>query len=1024
MAAAEAATGVAGAEGAAAGAATRAGTGAAAGAAGARWLGTDAAPAAAARAGAYGEGTALAESGLFGLGAGAASKLSRGATVLGGVVGGYFAAEFGIKAIEGITGKDFLENQDLKTSLTHGFNTSHVAATEKMALAEASAKEQGIHPGLGPHTRELKGLEKALRDTMVRLGADASGGMSAITGDLKVGLEQTSQIFSTGTKSWRTHTAKAMEEAVASIRTGMRDGTISAEQGQREITRLLGRIHLIKGDDPFGLARATAKSFKEVGGVTEAGTNTWAKQLAQMPVAARKSSIDSTNQMLKAWAQGHPKIEHQIESLTNYEVTHFGATNKQLREGVQKGATGPIADAYRELANGVGGALDNIGTNTSSMLSALGLKNLVQFQALVLGPSTMPSRRGAAAAEAHHHPRTSYGPSGTRPHKEAATGYLPGSGLRDTIPIMAAPGEAILNRHQQGPVNAALQATYGIGLDQLFQRIRTPHYMAQGGQVQVSGPGVLGQLGHGALSKVVDAANAFIDKHRPKPASATSSAVGGGVMSAGEFLSTARRALAMTGHRGVRGGAQTLLWLATQESGLNPNSINNWDSNAAAGHPSQGLMELIPATFSSYHEPGTSSNIKDPLANIAASINYQFDKYGHLVHFSPYAAGGIAGKSAGGATASASSTGTADAAHVLGWAEHHLGNGDKWGYPGEWCGAFLGADMLAHGIQPPSGYPLASAWGSWGSPGDASPGNVVVIGGSGHVGLSLGGGKMISGNFSNSVAISTIAEAAGGRPITGYRKPPYAGGAPGGPTKEQREQRREHRKEQEKALHVSGHVAAEVPPLRPAALLPSAKALPKQIRALLHSPGLNYAGKVGISEMALGEAEGTEGTEDDRAVLDFQEELFKRRKKGLQNKLKSVNQRLKTANSPAQRNKLKAEQEHILSELGGIDSSLAGVRSTRKGLSEVAEAEEDPAVKAAEEAKQAAEDQKQAAEELKASIDVLTKEVAAQNAIATSEIGVNLAQAKRAMADMIANQLGPIVARGSLAVSIGTVGSS
>lgn len=40
-----------------------------------------------------------------------------------------------------------------------------------------------------------------------------------------------------------------------------------------------------------------------------------------------------------------------------------------------------------------------------------------------------------------------------------------------------------------------------------------------------------------------------------------------------------------------------ILNLISHESGGNPNAINLWDSNALAGHPSQGLMQTIPGTF-------------------------------------------------------------------------------------------------------------------------------------------------------------------------------------------------------------------------------------------------------------------------------------------------------------------------------------------------------------------------------------------------------------------------------------------
>ncbi|MGW3912811.1 transglycosylase SLT domain-containing protein [Streptomyces sp. NPDC005070] len=67
-----------------------------------------------------------------------------------------------------------------------------------------------------------------------------------------------------------------------------------------------------------------------------------------------------------------------------------------------------------------------------------------------------------------------------------------------------------------------------------------------------------------------------------------------------------------------------------RESSGNPNAINNWDSNAAAGIPSKGLLQVIDPTFQAYHVAGTSSNIYDPVANITAACNYAADKYGSI----------------------------------------------------------------------------------------------------------------------------------------------------------------------------------------------------------------------------------------------------------------------------------------------------------------------------------------------------------------------------------------------------------
>jgi hypothetical protein len=43
---------------------------------------------------------------------------------------------------------------------------------------------------------------------------------------------------------------------------------------------------------------------------------------------------------------------------------------------------------------------------------------------------------------------------------------------------------------------------------------------------------------------------------------------------------------------------------------------------------SRGVAQCIPQTFATYHAAGTSLNIYDPVANIAASINYVRDRYG------------------------------------------------------------------------------------------------------------------------------------------------------------------------------------------------------------------------------------------------------------------------------------------------------------------------------------------------------------------------------------------------------------
>lgn len=70
--------------------------------------------------------------------------------------------------------------------------------------------------------------------------------------------------------------------------------------------------------------------------------------------------------------------------------------------------------------------------------------------------------------------------------------------------------------------------------------------------------------------------------------------------------------------------------LIQRESGWNPGAVNNTDSNAAAGTPSKGLAQVIQPTFDAYHQPGTSNDIFDAVANISAACNYIKARYGDI----------------------------------------------------------------------------------------------------------------------------------------------------------------------------------------------------------------------------------------------------------------------------------------------------------------------------------------------------------------------------------------------------------
>ncbi|MER7920858.1 MULTISPECIES: transglycosylase SLT domain-containing protein [unclassified Streptomyces] len=91
-----------------------------------------------------------------------------------------------------------------------------------------------------------------------------------------------------------------------------------------------------------------------------------------------------------------------------------------------------------------------------------------------------------------------------------------------------------------------------------------------------------------------------------------------------------RQSLDIMHAKGIPGSYNGLYRNIMRESSGNPMAINNWDINAINGIPSKGLLQVIQPTFNTYHVPGTSWNIYDPVANITAACNYAAHRYGSM----------------------------------------------------------------------------------------------------------------------------------------------------------------------------------------------------------------------------------------------------------------------------------------------------------------------------------------------------------------------------------------------------------
>jgi len=142
----------------------------------------------------------------------------------------------------------------------------------------------------------------------------------------------------------------------------------------------------------------------------------------------------------------------------------------------------------------------------------------------------------------------------------------------------------------------------------------------------ISSPSILGipDLGSSIFNKVKDWALSFIDGILPK-----FNFGGQSVNIPGNVQSWIEAAMALTGVAGNWAGP--LGTIAMKESGGRTDAINLTDSNALAGHPSQGIMQMIPSTFAAHALPG-HTNILNPIDNIASSIGYIKGRYGDVFH--------------------------------------------------------------------------------------------------------------------------------------------------------------------------------------------------------------------------------------------------------------------------------------------------------------------------------------------------------------------------------------------------------
>jgi len=97
-----------------------------------------------------------------------------------------------------------------------------------------------------------------------------------------------------------------------------------------------------------------------------------------------------------------------------------------------------------------------------------------------------------------------------------------------------------------------------------------------------------------------------------------------------EWNGLAQRTLKRLGIRVTPQRVYQIFVLIQGETGGDPTAVNTTDSNARAGTPSTGLVQVIQPTFDMYRSPDLPDDLFDPAANLYAGLAYGIARYGSI----------------------------------------------------------------------------------------------------------------------------------------------------------------------------------------------------------------------------------------------------------------------------------------------------------------------------------------------------------------------------------------------------------
>lgn len=460
--------------------------------------------------------------------------------------------------------------KDLDGALTGLVTTGHAdQASKAFDLLVAAAHKQGV--SLDEVKKQLPGYEAA-----VAAAGSAAGGAAGSTDDLAKAQDDLGKA-----QGALTDALKASNDAF----TIMNGGALSAERIAEKLTTTTNALSGSVATNGHELDVHTAKGVANRQAITDLiGTE-------NDKIKSDFETNQSTQGVGKAMDIAGQQIAANRTELIRI-MTQAGFTQAQAKS---------MADQFLLTPEQVRTNFETPGLQQAQA----GVDQLKAAYDALHDKSITISGQFVTLASGKHLPMADGGPVPMMPGAVAG---------KDSVAAMLMPHEFVVR---------ADGSNLGAAIDHFGQR------MAAGGPVTTMTTNYNGWDSRalaGGLSASVDA---LAKQGNDQAMQQLASMVGSGAGAAGgaaRWAPLVLQVLAMLGQSpSLLAGALSLI---NNESGGNPNAINLTDSNARAGHPSQGLMQTIPGTFNAYAGPYRSRGITDPLANIFAGLSYALANYG------------------------------------------------------------------------------------------------------------------------------------------------------------------------------------------------------------------------------------------------------------------------------------------------------------------------------------------------------------------------------------------------------------